>query len=335
MNTLFSTEKIEKAKRFECWRDLLHRTHAPLECQRLSERPFSGVSEAAQIDQLGLNRIHSVDQRLTWTPARAAITEGVVLVTLQTLGVGVLIQDGREASLQPGSLSFHDSSRPFTWIFPDEFAQLVIRIPREKLLGKLGPSERWTAKVISGTTGVGSLLSGFLLQTFSTLNSFSPTGAYRLSQISCDLISTALGEFQGHSESESQNAGRAALLYRAKQSIEMNLHDPELNPGKVAQTLRISIRYLQELFNEENTTPSAWIWERRLLRSHSMLADPQCASVSISNIAFECGFNDYSHFNHRFHAAFSMSPSEYREIAFKNASASQARRTEPALPSDT
>jgi AraC-like DNA-binding protein len=302
---------------------MLCSTHAPLECQRLSARPFSGVSESAQIDRVGLTRIHSVDQRIVWTPVQSSNTDGALLVTLQTLGEGILVQDGREARLEPGSLSFHESSRPFSWAFPDEFEQLVVRIPRDKLLGKLGQTNRWTARVVSGTFGIGSLLSGFLRHTFTTLATCSPSGAYRLSQISCDLITTALAEFQG--QTEPQNCGRSALLFRAKQAIEMNLHDPELNPTKVAAVLRISLRYLQDLFNDEDQTPSSWMWERRLLRCHSMLGDPRYAGLSISEIAFDCGFNDYSHFNHRFHDTFSISPSKYRETANQDVSLSKLK----------
>lgn len=295
---------------------MLCSAHIPIDCQRLTHRPFSGASEAAQIDQVGLTRIHSVDQKIVWTPVRPSTNEGALLVTLQTLGVGVLVQDGQEAHLEPGSISFHESGRPFSWIFPDEFEQLVIRIPRDTLAGRLGQTSRWTARVMSSTWGIGSLVSGFLRHTFAVLGSCSPSSAYRLSQISCDLIGTALAEIQG--QEQSSNHGRVALLLRAKQVIETNLHDPELNPGKVASMLRISLRYLQDLFKNENTTPSSWMWERRLSRCHGMLADPRFAGTSISQIAFECGFNDYSHFNHRFKAAFSLSPSEFRDNAGKS-----------------
>lgn len=295
---------------------MLCNAHTPIDCQRLTDRPFSSASEAAQIDHVGLTRIHSVDQKIVWTPVRPSTDEGALLVTLQTLGVGLLVQDGREAQLQPGSISFHESGRPFSWIFPDEFEQLVIRIPRETLAGALGQTNRWTARVMSGAGGIGSLVSGFLRHTFAVLGSCSPSSAYRLSQISCDLIGTALAELQGREQSP--NHGRIALLQRAKQVIESNLHDPELNPAKVAGMLRISLRYLQDLFKNENTTPSSWIWERRLCRSHSMLADPRFAGSSISEIAFDCGFSDYSHFNHRFRAAFAVSPSDYRDQTSRN-----------------
>lgn len=311
---------------------MLCSTHSPLECQRLSARPFSGVSESAQIDRVGLTRIRSVDQRIVWTPVRSQNMDGALLVTLQTLGLGVLVQDGREARLEPGSLSFHESSRPFSWVFPDEFEQLIVRIPRDKLLGRLEQTDRWTARVVSGTFGIGSLLAGFLRHTFTTLATCSPSSAYRLSQISCDLITTALAEFQG--QAEPQNCGRTALLFRAKQAIEMNLHDPELNPTKVAAMLRISLRYLQDLFNDEGRSPSSWMWERRLLRCHSMLGDPRYAALSISEIAFDCGFNDYSHFNHRFNDTFSISPSKYRETANRTLR-SQSQKDLAELPSMT
>ena len=310
MSSLFSTDKIANTKRFSLWRDMLCGTHASLDCQRLSPRPFSGASESAQVDRVVLTHLHSVDQKIVWTPVRNSTDDGALLVTLQTLGLGVLIQDGREARLGPGCISVHESGRPFTWVFPDEFEQLIVRIPRDSVAAKLCETRHLTARVINGTSGIGSLVSGFLHQTFAVLGNCSPSAAYHLSKISCDLIHTALSEF--HGQEESQPCGQSALLHRAKQVIESNLHDPDLNPRRVAAMSRISLRYLQNLFKDENTTPTSWIWERRVKRGADLLTDPLFANTSISEIAFECGFSDYSHFNHRFRAAYSLSPSEYR-----------------------
>lgn len=311
MSSVFSTDKIALAKRFNVWRDMLCNVHPPIECHRLTDRPFSGASEAATIDRLGLTRIRSVDQKIDWNPSpRATVLDGVLLVTLQTIGSGTLVQDGHEARVDVGSISFHESTRPFSWIFQDDFEQLVIRIPRESLMTRLGHSGRWTARVLDGSHGMGGLVAGFLRHTFSVLADCSPNGAFRLSQISNDLVGTALGELQG--QDQTRNFGRIAFLQRAKQAIEANLHDPELTPTRVAEMLKISLRYLQDLFNDENQTPSSWIWERRLERSRRMLADSNFALTTISDIAYECGFSDYSHFNHRFKAAFALSPSDYR-----------------------
>ena len=311
VSKLFSTDKIALARRFDVWRDMLCTAHAPIECQRLTEKPFSGTSEAAQIDRLGLTRIRSVDQRIDWNQnPRSSQYDGVLLVTLQTFGTAFLVQDGREARVQPGSIAFHESTRPFSWVFPEDFEQLVIRIPRDTLMGRLGHTGRWIARVLDGSHGIGGLVSGFLRHTFSVLGNCSPNSAYRLSQISNDLVGTALEEIQGREQA--QNSGRIAFLQRAKQAIEANLHDPELTPTKLAEMLRISLRYLQDLFSDEDTTPSAWIWERRLDRSRRMIADPRFAETTICDIAYECGFTDYSHFNHRFKAAFSLSPSDYK-----------------------
>lgn len=316
VSRLFNTDKVAKAKRFESWRDMLCGVHAPLDCQRLSPRSFRASAEFAQFDQVGLSRVRSVEQKMVWMPTRFSTNEGVLLVTLQTIGVGLLLQDGTEAQLEPGCISFHESVRPFTWIFPGEFEQLVIRLPRETLGGKWGAA-RWTARIINGGSAIGSLVSGFLRHAFTVVGDCSPSTAYRISQIARDLIATALSELTG--EEPPANAGRVALLLRAKQVIESNLHDPELSPAKVAGMSRISLRYLQDLFNNENTSPSAWIWQRRLARCHSMLMDPSFVGTSISDIAFNCGFSDYSHFNHRFKAAFSLSPSEYRNLNIKPA----------------
>jgi AraC family transcriptional activator of tynA and feaB len=74
----------------------------------------------------------------------------------------------------------------------------------------------------------------------------------------------------------------------------------------------ISPRYLQDLFQAEQTTVSDWIWTRRLEKSRRDLADPLRAGDSIAQIALACGFADFGHFSRRYKEAFGMPPREYR-----------------------
>jgi AraC-like DNA-binding protein len=58
------------------------------------------------------------------------------------------------------------------------------------------------------------------------------------------------------------------------------------------------------------TSPGKWLIERRLEHSASLL---QTTGMSITEIMFECGFEDLSHFSRAFKERFSQSPSAFRE----------------------
>jgi AraC-like DNA-binding protein len=308
---LFTTEQFDESRRFERWQETVCRAFVPFDCHRLSDRPFTGLVESSQVGDYRFSRVHCVGHQVERTPARIReATEATLLVSLQTIGTGILLQDGREAVLAPGAIAFYESVRPFTWSYKHDFEQIVLLAPRDQLIGRVGQLERFTARTIDTSSSVGGLVANFLRQAFPLIGTASPGTAERLSQISMELIATALGELSEQQPSKSWS--RVTLLYRAKHLISENLRDPELSPDSVARMMRISTRYLQDLFKDENTTASCWIWTQRLAECRRRLEDPFFSGASISQIAFDCGFSDFSHFSHRFKTAFSVSPSEYR-----------------------
>ena len=137
-----------------------------------------------------------------------------------------------------------------------------------------------------------------------------PLTGRRLHQASIELIAMAFGDLLPRQAA--QGRGRLSLLYRAKALIEERLHDPRLDRDQIAKAMGISVRYLQDLFHQEHETVGNWIWCRRLQRSRRDLCDPLLASKSISEIAFGCGFSNFSHFSRKFKASFSMTASDFR-----------------------
>jgi AraC family transcriptional regulator, positive regulator of tynA and feaB len=82
----------------------------------------------------------------------------------------------------------------------------------------------------------------------------------------------------------------------------------------VANGVRLSRRYINKLFEAEQTSLGRYIWRRRLERCAAKLRDPAFAHVDISVIALEHGFNDLSHFSRAFRIQFGAAPRAYRQL---------------------
>jgi AraC-like DNA-binding protein len=108
----------------------------------------------------------------------------------------------------------------------------------------------------------------------------------------------------------SASAVVAARLAAALDQIAARFHDPELSPAAVANSLRISVRYLQRLLETSGISFTQHVNELRLQRSHALLCEP--GPRRISDIALEAGFSDISHFNRLFRARFGDTPSAVR-----------------------
>jgi AraC-like DNA-binding protein len=226
-------------------------------------------------------------------------------------GSGVIAQDGREARLKPGDFACYDSTRPYTLTFTADFEQLVLHMPREAMVRRVGRTESWTARRIEAASPVASLVLPFVRQTASIVSDITPATASQLSETCLSLVTAALAEHSG-GEADGGSAARTALIFRAKAIIDSLLHDHTLNTEKIAGLVGISPRYLQDLFHDEQSTVSEWIWKRRLERSRRYLADPLHSGDSIAQIALSCGFADFGHFSRRYKDAFGVSPREDR-----------------------
>ena len=104
---------------------------------------------------------------------------------------------------------------------------------------------------------------------------------------------------------------------KIKLAIDQNLHKPDLCVGELAKQFGCSIRYVQRLFSEEDCTVSSYIRHQRLEGCKRQLADAAWLNHSITEIAFNWGFNSSAHFSRVFKEQYGISAREYRKQALK------------------
>jgi AraC-like DNA-binding protein len=126
-----------------------------------------------------------------------------------------------------------------------------------------------------------------------------------------DLIVFAATPHQSLGESN-LSAVAAAHLHAIFDHIASHFSDPELTLSKVAQTMRISTRYLQRLLKTSETSFTAHVTELRLKHAFMLLTAQDSSDVRICDIALRAGFSDISHFNRLFHSRFGDAPKGVR-----------------------
>jgi AraC-like DNA-binding protein len=83
----------------------------------------------------------------------------------------------------------------------------------------------------------------------------------------------------------------------------------------IAKYLGVTPRYVHMLFEPERLSLSQYIVAERLSRAKRLLTDPRVNDRTISDIAFDVGFRDLSHFNRVFRRRFAQTPSDVRQDA--------------------
>ncbi len=171
MKTVLTTTDINERKRAQFWQDAVCDTFVELDCQMRADRPFFGELSTTQCDGLHFSNVRSETQivRRTRTRIRRA-REEVMLISLQVSGDGVITQDGREAHLRPGDFACYDSTRPYTLQFNAAFEQLVLHMPREAMVRRIGRTEAWTARRVEAASPVGSLVLPFVRRTAAVVS---------------------------------------------------------------------------------------------------------------------------------------------------------------------
>jgi AraC-like DNA-binding protein len=106
-------------------------------------------------------------------------------------------------------------------------------------------------------------------------------------------------------------------LRATKTYIIENISCREISIGSVATHFGMTPRYLQRLFENDGTTFSAFVLERRLARAHRMLYEPHTVQRRVSAIAYDVGFGDLSYFNRCFRRLYGATPLDIREAATK------------------
>ncbi|PJI53390.1 hypothetical protein CTI14_29150, partial [Methylobacterium radiotolerans] len=94
-------------------------------------RPVPARDPRAAVDEVHVNDIRAtshVVERTTELIARG--DRSYFKVSLMLAGTGLLIQDDREAVLQPGDLAVYDTDRPYSLVFDQDFRTMVVMFPK-------------------------------------------------------------------------------------------------------------------------------------------------------------------------------------------------------------
>jgi len=142
----------------------------------------------------------------------------------------------------------------------------------------------------------------------------SPALAATISSHLRDLAILALGA-AGDVAQAARPGLRAARLKALKSDIAQHIGPFSLSLEETARKHGISPSYLRKLFAMEGTSFSAFVLQTRLDRAHQMLESALHAMMTISTIAYECGFADLSYFNRAFRRRFDCTPSDTRSAA--------------------
>lgn len=308
----FSTSDVERNESFDYWREAVCDAYVRLGCESPRRAGFRGSIALDRLSSLSLSQVaghaHSVERRLRDI---ARDEDAYFLVSLQRQASCQVTQHQRTVRLDPGDFTLYSSIEPYRLTLENDFRQLVVQIPRGELLMKLPDADLLTGYRISGSHGVGALVSRSIVQFGEHIVDTSDAVQQHMQQTLIDLVATGLSGLTGTAPESAVAAQQ--LLFRAKHYIEAHVSEPTLDRTNVALAMNMSVRRLNEVFAKEGSSIAAYIRDTRLQRIADDLLDSRRNNMSISEIAMRLGANNLQHFSRLFRKRFGMSAREYRK----------------------
>jgi AraC-like DNA-binding protein len=225
----------------------------------------------------------------------------------QVAGQSALTQSDRTMQLAVGDVALVDAARPLTCFARNGSAPwncVALHLPRQALVSHLG-FEPPVGLCGRARTPAGRLL--FDLVCIARQGDEPPPSAAEsyLQLAVYDLIGAL---FAPSDPAVARHTDK--LFARVRGLIMERFADPDFGPGEVAAETGISIRYVQKLFTQRGSTCSGFIYSLRLDHAARLLHRRTSvgAGQPLSEIAYACGFRDYTLFARKFRQRFGRAP---------------------------
>src|SRR5262249_55325734 len=207
---------------------------------------------------------------------------------------------GRTLNMGPGEAVILTGGEPATFGGPAQKSVDLLRVPAPLLSPLVTELEASYGRTIPADTAALRFLVGYI-GVFDKMDDkmdavVTPEVEWEVVTHIHDLMALAIGATRDADEIAKSRGARAALLRAIKEDIAGRLDRPDLSVATIAARHRVSLRWMQRLFESEGTTFAEYVLAQRLFRAHRLLTDPLHASHKVSTISHNVGFGDLSYF---------------------------------------
>jgi AraC-like DNA-binding protein len=315
VETIFSTDTVHPRDRFDYWHSVACKKIVNHDC-RPGDRPtFTAEIQAATLGTLELVQFSNSPMEVSHTSAHVRNTSpDWVFVCCQLSGEAIIVQNGNEAALAPGTLAFVEPLLPYEARFLFGSKMLCIKAPRDELRARVGRNRDLAGRLVTPERVDDGLTLSLAAKLPSLAGKMVSATEAMVGNHALDLIGLSIARtIEGASLRAS--IPKSLLLGRIRAAIEARLADPRLDAQMVAEVVGISVRYANALLAVHDTSLRRFILSRRLARCRHAFNDPNQAHRTVSEIAQGWGFSDMTHFARRFKEVYGVLPSEYKKLA--------------------
>lgn len=306
MDLVFSTEDLPRAQRYDAWRAAICDCYVHVDVKATRPENYRGFIREADFGDVTLTDILLSEQSIRRNAKHISqIDKDCYYLQIIHRGNVQVLQRGESHQSNAARAALFCATEQYELQGIGEVRSFYLELPRAEFSRRFPNEDVPISATFDSTRGLGRIASEFCAM-LSVEGSGLAAGTRRdLGNQLMDMLAITL---QSASDDIpfSEGSVKAARLRSVKMWIEKRLGDPDLSLETIAAANGISLRYLHQLFADEDKSVSEWIWDRRLQRCYAEIAKRD--GRLITSIAYENGFNSSAHFSTLFRKKYGVSP---------------------------
>jgi AraC family transcriptional activator of tynA and feaB len=307
----FSTRGLPLAKKLAFWNGIASDTFAAMEVQPNDLGQFHGNLQRERLGPLTIMSVCSTAVRIRHTRehiGRMTAPSYLLMAPLQRQ-MELSCEGTAPICIRSGEFCLIDHARTYEVAHGDAVRTLCIDIPREHLETRVPRA----AELVGRLMKPDSTSSRVLLAVLRTLgHEMGPSGNVSLTPAFGDSVLSLVAATYLSCSGAALARGPEARAKTFHAYIDSRLADPDLRPVEVASHAGVSERYLRTVLASVGESFSSYVLRRRLQHCAQLLAEPEWRNRTITEIAFQYGFNNVTYFGQAFKARYGMTPRHYR-----------------------
>ena len=315
-STTFSSANLPQIERSTILREVFGRVVCKMEFIPLTDAPEVDAEMRAMP---GLNVMwgYNSPHRMEIDPA---LHDGSDMFMMSLFESDLHVRhEAGEVDIASGSALIVSTEQKLTAQGASPCRHVTLRLDQARLSRLVPNAEGSLMRAFPADRGALQLLKGYLELLRHADTPLSAQAEHAVVTHIYELVALTIGPTRDVAEVGGGRGVQVARLNAIKGHILSNLGDHRLSVQRVAALQGVTTRYIQMLFEGEDTTFSEFVLGERLAWTMRTLCDPASSSRSISTIALDAGFGDLSYFNRVFRRTYGETPSDARNRTIRAA----------------
>ncbi len=319
MSQTFSTLDQPADRQISWWQGVLSEIYYNLEVMSDHSDGLRGKIVEDEFDGLSITRFAADRQRVMRTSRRIALDDDDFLVLVFPRNKQLYYSHaGRNGFVEPGGYVMVQTRSFYELTCPDDFSNLTVRVPAERLRQRLPFAEDHCACAFPNDMRMARFVAEFADWMMERREEM-PEALRRQMGSQLEELVVALLVSEAEQDAGPERPGVPQLRRRIEAYTREHLFDAELSAQAVAEAFGISTSYLHRLFRTADTSFWHWVLANRLQEAYERLTHPNYAHCTIAEIAYASGFSHQAHFSTMFRRHFGVAPREAQSLARGNA----------------